>query len=456
MTMILALRQIVGVASLASALFAALAVQAQAPSAVTRDWTVMIYMNGKNNLEEDALNNFHAMASVGSSAQIAIVAQLGRPQVHYTAADGSWSGVYRFLIGKNQAPHPSQAVERMPAGKASDMGDPETLASFISWSKARYPARHYMVIVWNHGQGYRLMFSRLMARMSKEERASLTSSPGVANSRIGGFRAVSSDDDTKSILYNVEVQQAIARSFSSVEKLDLLGFDACLMAMLETAYGVEGHVKLMVASEELEPGDGWQYADWLGRLVANPTLTPEGLGRAIVDSYATHYRDSYFTTLSLLDLSRARPTATALTKFADNLRSAGEDELQLIRAARSDLSSYADWDNPPSYLSIDLVTLLDRYKSRTRNALLAAQADATMIEAKAMVVANYASLRSQGAPGNGLYGSQGIAIYYPASLQDFRDDYFHTGYLKANQDRPIAFVRDERWADLLYVLLDVH
>jgi hypothetical protein len=350
----------------------------------------------------------------------------------------------------------ASAIERVPAGLASDMGKPDTLADFLVWAKAKYPARHYMVIVWNHGQGYRLMFTRLVARMSPAERARFQAAPGAPGGTIGGFRAVSSDDDTRSILYNAEVAGALSRSFTSADKLDLLGFDACLMSMMETAYALDGNVRLMVGSEELEPGDGWQYKDWLGRLVADPAMPPESLGRAVVDTYGVHYGDSYYTTLSLLDLSRTRAAAAALTGFSDALRAAGPGELQLMRAARNDLSAYGDWETPPFYLSIDLTTLLDRYKARTSNAALTGKADAAIAATAAMVLDNYASARSQGAPGAGLYGSKGVAIYYPSSAAAFRGDPFHAGYLKANIDRPVAFVRDEHWADLLYDLLGVH
>jgi hypothetical protein len=53
-----------------------------------------------------------------------------------------------------------------------------------------------------------------------------------------------------------------------------------------------------------------------------------------------------------------------------------------------------------------------------------------------MVIANYASQRSRGTPGQGFYGSKGLAIYYPRDVGTFRGDFFHQGYLKKNKDRP--------------------
>jgi hypothetical protein len=414
-----------------------------------RPWTIMIYMNGKNNLEPDALNNFYAMASIGSTEQVAIVTQFGRPR-NPTAAEGGWSGVNRFYIKKDLRPRKENAIEKLPEGAASDMGRRETLTDFIAWSKAKYPAEHYMLIVWNHGQGYRLQMAALASRVPPVNK------PTERNaSAVGGFRAVSSDDDTGSILYNSEVEQAIASNFQGEQKLDILGFDACLMAMIETAYAVAPSTRLMVASEELEPGDGWQYAKWLDKVVANPQMSGVDVGKAVVSSYADHYGNSYFTTLSLLDISYVEAAAIALTEFADAIRKSGPKAIDAMRKARADVSSYADWDAPPSRLSVDLITLLERFRARTKNSDLENIAANAIEKIRPMVVSNYASSRSQGELGNDLYGSQGVAIYYPKTARDFRQDYFHKGYLKENKDRPIAFVKDERWAELLYVLLGI-
>jgi Clostripain family len=193
-----------------------------APESPPREWTVMIYMNGKNNLEPDALNNFHAISSIGSTDKVALVVELGRPKKP-TKADGNWSGVYRFLVGRDQSPRPKSAVEKVASGTPSDMGRRETLSDFIKWSKSKYPAKHYMLVVWNHGQGYRLTLAMLATKMNvKPLRTDGVPTPGLG--AVGGFRAISSDDDTGSVMYNAEVEQAIVENFGA-SKLDLVGFD---------------------------------------------------------------------------------------------------------------------------------------------------------------------------------------------------------------------------------------
>src|SRR3954469_9872954 len=92
-----------------------LATLAAAPDCMAQqqaEWTLLVYMNGKNNLEEYALSNFHDMGTIGSTPRVNIVVQLGRPSKHrYARTDGDWSGVLRFYIRKGTQPLPNEAVE---------------------------------------------------------------------------------------------------------------------------------------------------------------------------------------------------------------------------------------------------------------------------------------------------------------------------------------------------------
>ena len=70
----------------------------------TAEWTLMVFMNAKNNIEGDALANFREIASVGSSSKVNVVVELGRPKSHYTSEAGGWSGVLKFHVEKGQDP----------------------------------------------------------------------------------------------------------------------------------------------------------------------------------------------------------------------------------------------------------------------------------------------------------------------------------------------------------------
>jgi Clostripain family len=96
----------------------------------------------------------------------------------------------------------------------------------------------------------------------------------------GAFRYVSHDEDTGDKLYNREIHDALEGLVQDA------GFDACLMTMLETADALRDSGSVMLGSEELEPGDGWSYDDFLHPLVADPGGTDAaGLGSLMVEGY---------------------------------------------------------------------------------------------------------------------------------------------------------------------------
>ncbi|MCC7682750.1 clostripain-related cysteine peptidase [Janthinobacterium sp. FW305-128] len=420
----------------------------------------MVYMNAKNNLEKDALANFHSMASVGSTSKVSVVAQLGRPSSYrYTDEDGNWSGVYRFLVNKGSNPRPEQAlVDVAKSGDSVDMGSPIALKQFIQWSKKTHPAKHYMLVIWNHGQGWRFQLAANGPLKEQSARFGLTTQQlnavPATTPAVAGYRAVSSDDDTGHILYNREVQDVIAAEFTT-SKLDLLGYDACLMAMLETAYGVAPSVNVMVGSQELEPGSGWRYATWLDKLVAKPGMGAEDLSRAVVESYRQQYLDEYLTTLSAVRLSAIAELAASLSNFSDAVRHAGDTELKALRKARASVLAYGASVVPPLRTSVDLTALLKAYERNSENSALKSKSTKVRADLAKAIISNYASLRSQYPKYDPPYGSEGLAIYYPESAEVFQKDHFHEGYLKKNTDRPVDFVRKETWADLLYKLLEI-
>jgi len=117
-----------------------------AAGAPTAEWTIMVFMNGDNNLEQDAINNFVQMAAVGSTEQVNIVTQFDRIP-GYSSAFGDWTQTLRFRVEKDKGPWPTNAVEDI--GEA-DMGSGTTLSNFVAWAKAKYPSKKTMLVIWVH------------------------------------------------------------------------------------------------------------------------------------------------------------------------------------------------------------------------------------------------------------------------------------------------------------------
>ena len=131
-------------------------------------------------------------------------------------------------------------VDSVPS---ASMGEASTLADFLDFCSTNYPADHTAVIFWDHGSG---------------------SASGVSFDEIYDYDSLTLD----------EIYNAFASVYELSEEnppLDLVGFDACLMATVDTASMLSDVASYMVASEETEPGNGWYYTGWLGALAEDPS-----------------------------------------------------------------------------------------------------------------------------------------------------------------------------------------
>ncbi len=394
-------------------------------------WNVLVFLNAKNNLERFSFENFHQMAAVGSTNDVNILVEYGRPKQRpggldagYSTDYGGWSKTLRFHVQRGQQPEPGAAIDDLGS---TNMGDAKSLAAFVKWARETHPAKHTLLVIWDHGQGW-----RVDVEGGSAPRTMLT----------GGVRYVSHDDDSGDKLYNRAIQDALG-DLLGTERLDVIAFDACLMAMVETAYAFRSLAHVMVGSEELEPGTGWNYRRWLEPLVhKHGDVSPAELGALIVGAMKDEYGDDSKTTLSSLDLGRVDGLASSLTAFAE--AAAGymtEDTVGFFKAARFACKNYA----PGHGLhSIDLARFMDQLRDSGASAEVKAKAAAVREHVDSTVRANYASKLRQDK-----YGSHGLAIYFPKSGTAYERDPDGDGYAADNQLFPVEFVQKEQWAEFL-------
>jgi hypothetical protein len=404
----------------------------------------MIFMNGDNNLEENALQNFADIAKLGSTDAVKIVVQFDR-NGQYAYTDPQWTQTLRFLVTKGMVPAPATAVEDI--GEAN-MGDGPVLKAFVDWAKAKYPAHHYLLDIWDHGQGWRVMMQSALAGATGTA-TNFRSMPMTQLRHAAPFRSISQDDTNGGDqLYNRKIQDAL-----SGYKVDVIGFDACLMSMLETAYAMRQVAHVMVASEELEPGEGWKYDDWLKRLEDTPSMDGAALGRMLVDSYHTTYGDRAATTLAALDLSCADMLAMAVSGLADQLQGELRRNAKPIIQSRAQCAAYAPnvfGDGKDYFQHIDIGHFCEALRRVDKQQAVRQAADEVRAKLHRCVLANYASnLR------RGKFGSTGIAIYFPKSGEIYKEDpYEQSGYEKENQLFPVEFVQRFHWADFLHAYFE--
>ncbi|MFH1563466.1 MAG: clostripain-related cysteine peptidase [Nitrospirota bacterium] len=267
-----------------------------------KEWTYLVYIAADNDLEDAGIEDFLEMAQVGSSDNVNIVVQFDRIP-GYDSQYGNWTSTKRFHIQQDMTPTPANALADI--GEA-DMGDDQTLKDFVEWAMINYPANKYALVLWNHGGG-------ILKKLGQEQ----------------AIKTVCIDVTNNSYLHYDEVETAL-----SGKMMNLLGYDACLMGMIEVAYETKASSEVLAASQEVEPWDGWPYDTILTDLVNNPGMDATFLGSITVK----HYIDSYlgvepFVTFSAVNTTLALDNlATAVSNFAMAMIACGE--WANIKAAR--------------------------------------------------------------------------------------------------------------------------
>jgi Clostripain family len=385
-----------------------------------KQWTVMVYLAGDNNLDGAGVVDLQEMKQVGSSDQLSIIAQFDR--------EGAGGETNRYYVRKGG----SLDKDRVQGLGETNTGDPEVLENFITWGMQTYPAKHYLVVLWNHGAGwddtniYRLARdirrtpTRKKKALAKPARAAVgtvTSAQIRAVSKRAkrslfsttveqglGVRAIAFDDNAKDFLDNLELKKVLQNVKKKLGRnIDILGMDACLMNMAEVAYQVRDSVDLTVGSEETEPNDGWPYDTILADLAKKPTMPPRDLAALVVKKYVASYPASEPVTQSALDLSKAAEFLTAVNKLAKLLKSAIKNSAErfAVMQAREQVQAYHE----PSY--IDLRDFCELLKHHTTNANLKIACD------DVLAVATKPFVLASGFKNSAMANSHGVSIYFP-------------------------------------------
>src|SRR3989339_264762 len=215
----------------------------------TAKWTVMVFINAKNNLEMAGLYNMNEMEKVGSRQGFNIVTEFGRMegQDYDTDLDGGWTGSRRYQMIRDNDPETITSPVLMDTPNA-DMGDYRRVIDFVKWSKSRFPADKYMLIIWNHGSGW---------LDPKREKKDFTA------------QGISFDNETGNY---VSVPQMV-EIMKQAGPVDILATDACLMQSMEVTYELRNYAKIIMGSEETIFATGYDYAGFLDELAADTSMS---------------------------------------------------------------------------------------------------------------------------------------------------------------------------------------
>jgi hypothetical protein len=287
------------------------------------------------------------------------------------------------------------------------MGDPQTLTDFASWVAVNYPANKYLLVIWNHGGGFRALSSNLTKDIAWDD-------------TNGGDKITMPELES--------ALSAISTQFG--KKIDIVGMDACFMATTEVAYQIKDYADILVTSEESEPYDGWPYDSILGQLVSNPLMSSGQFAADIVDEYIFSY-PGYNTTQSAIDLSYMDDLAGQLSSLAETIKgdSTAPSNKYITAAYNSQYYSQSPYSAEKDF--IDLYDFCNQLLAYSNNL------EVKNIRLNIQQTLNYAVIKS-GYNGVSLSGSKGLSIYFP----------YYTGYIDGKYS-DTNFAQDTFWDEML-------
>jgi len=387
----------------------------------------MVYLDADNDLEPAGIKDLNEMETVGSSDTLAIVVQIDRIP-GYDSSNGNWTEARRYYITKDDDSENINSDLLENLGELN-MGDNNTLSSFVNWAMQTYLARCYALVLWNHG-----------------------------GSSATGPSACWDDTNThEDCLTMQEIKEALANIYNTVgKKIDVLAFDACLMGMIEVAYQVRDYVNYMVSSEETEPNDGYPYDMILAELAASPSMSPAQLAATIVAKYVSSYSDGLSSpddaphmTLATFNLTMVDETAVAVSQLAEALIGDFRNSKSVIREA---------WEQAETFRGdfVDLYNFTQLLVEKIFNATIITKAESVLDIIDSLVISEeHGPVHSN---------AHGVSIYYPKKYDklsyiglDFASDTFWDEFLDfaTNIDAEITPVCPAYSSDENVIFMDV-
>jgi len=379
---------------------------------VQKKWLFMNFIAADCNLKEFQERNIDNQEKVGSDANTHIVAMIDvGPESN--PLGGTYTGARTFYVTKDTTPDKVNSPVIAEHGNHVDMSDPAVLTKFIVDTMNKFPAEHTALILNDHGGGL---------------------SGAMSDDTDGGFMSIPN----------------LHKAFSDAEqitgkKLDIIGFDACLMAEVEPAYEFRNDAKILLASEETEGGPGWIYNEMLrdgkeasAKSMSNAiqqlqealgqriTVGVEDFAKIVVKQNEAHQRD--IPTFSATDLSKMDALAQSVIAFKDSI--VASDEKGAIKTAFKQGDKYGGGYNPYKDLR-DLNNLADNVGKAVKDPAVKEAAANVKKAFKEAIIANEHSPRYP--------NSEGLTIYAPTTAGN------GPGYKYGD----MAFAQDTKWADAL-------
>lgn len=398
---------------------------ADLPEQKERELVVMVYMNAKNDVDKFAMSDIKEMEVVGSTDKVAFVVEVGRIK-KYARIDQEekWIGTRRYFIQKDdEAKFGSDGLKEsrivspvIALDKNSDMGDYKNVIKFGKEVKKQFPAKNYMLIIWNHGLGY--------LDPKKETKSS-------------GTKGIAFDDETGNYIRTRQMGTVL----KEIGGIDVYASNACLMQTAEVVYEMYKHTKFIVGSQEVLLAYGFDYTS-MASFLNKSAITPLRIAEVVVGTTGAFFdRHKAMYTISAIDTSKVEELIKALKSWSDVvLKTPAEDiDPVLFIAALKALRFYVYGPEIPKELSpsADFGQFVKLVELATKNKTVKEESEKLFKAVKAAVRYNAAD----GKLGENEYkGATGLSIGLPRIITlDKEPVALETNYLD------YSFVKHSDW-----------
>lgn len=388
--------------------------------ATVAEWTVMVYLDGDNNLDPYAVSDLAEMQTVGSTDKVNVIVledRYSEPAYLYQVTLGDMN----VLDGLS--------VNGVPVnGEEISMADVRVLDAFVDYCKAEFPANHYMLDLWDHGNAF-------------------------------GYTCWDdhSDPEWQTPADALSLSDVIG-ALSGSGGVDILTYDGCTIGMVEIAYqlafvqkNMGVNVNYLVASEEYIPGTGYAYNNILAEMNSMSDLSPAAVAKMMADVYAACYsphgqaKGSSTVGLSVIDLPKILPIAPVIHSLVDILKqglaldySHAHDMIAKARGAGNLGWSLNGWDDRIDF-GMFLKTLAQISPDPAVQSLCT---QAFGIITDAVYAANTPALSSAGA--------YGLGTWFPSSSRSLGNANTGGGFdVIAEYSDAFAYADDSGWLSFL-------
>lgn len=378
-------------------------------------WTVFVYLCGTDleSTQGSATGDIQQMLAAETNENVRFVIQTGGTS-QWMIDDFSAEQCERWVIADGSA-------SCVDAVELANMGDPSTLANFLQWGVANYPAEKMGVIFWDHGGGS--ITGACFDELNESDSLSLKEM-----------------DDAFSTVYE-----------GMTDQFEFIGFDCCLMGTAETANIMASYARYFYGSQETEPGTGWDYTAILNCLAEDPSVDGAALGKVVADSFynecalAEQESDCTFT---ILDLTKFDDFVIAFNDYFKTLFDAASNDLSGVVRGVNAADNFGGNNKTEGYTNmVDLggiVTQCSDYADGT--ALLSAMQNCISYNINGQLHENasglsvYYPLQVGGSEELKIYSEIAMSPYYMSLVDMIAKGFTEGGYTNA-----IFFTEDGDW-----------